>query len=260
MSRRIAYWKIWTLFLLLSVLLRSASADVLRVGIEDIDYYPHIAYGYHNDSYAQLVLERFFKEQGHEVVFVPLSVKRFNDSFLTKEVDFKYPDNAVWRTEEKHGIAITYSDPLITSVSGVIRTKENLGKPATSIKQVATLIGFFPQRWHKEIKAGEVELLEESNPRTVVQLTVNGLVDAIGLDYSVVNHYLGQVGQKGRLLMDPSLPYSRNGLSLSTIERTDVIEALNQFLHENKAYLEQLKKEKGIIHDPIAYTQSQLQN
>lgn len=234
------------------------SAKTVKVGVEDIDYFPHLSFGYHENSYAQQVLTKFFAEQGIKVVFVPLPVKRFNDWFLTKEVDFKYPDNPVWRSNEKHGIDIHYSTPLTYSISGVIRTKENLGKPFDQIHLVGTLVGFFPQLWSEHIRVGKVAILEESTPKTVVQLPLKGLVDAIGLDYSVVNFHLGQLQQQGQLLMDPSLPTTKVGFSLSTIDQVATLEAFNRFIADNAQFLQALQKDLGMIADPIAFTQQQI--
>ncbi|XOV77523.1 MAG: hypothetical protein ACFHVJ_11230 [Aestuariibacter sp.] len=249
-------------FLLIFLLSDSVSARenrTLKVGIEDIDYYPHLSIGYKDNSFAQVVLERFFREQGYDVVFVPLPVKRFNDWFLTKEVDFKYPDNPVWRMDEKHGTDITYSLPLVHSVAGVIRTRENLGKPLSQIRHVATMLVFFPQLWVEYIQRGEMELLEESNPRTIVQLPLKGLVDAIEIDFSVVNFYLGELGQQNQLLMDASLPNERIGFSLSTIDEKEIIKAFDKFITDNQTFLQTLKEEIGIIDDPIAYSKHQLE-
>lgn len=234
--------------------------ETLKVGIEDIDYFPHLSIGYKENSFAQIVLERFFKEQGYRVIFVPLPVKRFNDWFLTRDVDFKYPDNPVWRSDEKHGIRIVYSQPLVHSVAGVIRTRSNLGKPFEQIRLVGTMLGFYPQMWYEQIQKGEIELFEETNPRTVVQLPLKGLVDAIGIDYSVINYYLKEIGRQGELLMDPSLPHTRIGFSLSTIEQQDIIHQFDLFISDNQTWLHALKKEMSIIEDPVAYTRAQMQN
>jgi polar amino acid transport system substrate-binding protein len=254
------YYLSLTAFLLM-LLVSSGTAlandnRVLKVGIEDIEYYPHLSIGYRESSFAEIVLKRFFKEQGYKVVFVPLPVKRFNNWFLTGDVDFKYPDNSVWRQDEKHDTDITYSLP---SVSGVIRTKENRGKPFSEIRNVGTILGFFPQMWYDKIKTGEMELLEESNPRTVVKLPIKGLVDAIGIDFSVVHYYLGELGLQNKLLMDPCLPNTRVGFSLSTINKQEIIFELNQFIASHQDFIQAVKEETGIIDDPIAYSRSQLE-
>lgn len=249
------------LILLLSCL-ATVHADTtkrkFKVGIEDVDYYPHFAFGHQDTSFAQEVLNRFFASHNYEVEYILLPVKRFNEWMQSKNVDFKYPDNPVWRLGDEERVNVRYSRGVISSHAGSVVTIEKLGMNKQQVKIVGTLAGFYPYLWQNQIQVGETKLVEENTPFSLVKLPLNGLVDVIDIDYSVIQHNLNKIGRSGQLVMDPNLPNRSVSYHLSTLHHPSVIKEFNQFLIDNKEFIAAVKMKFNIIDDPIAHSKNLL--
>jgi len=224
---------------------------VYKIGVENIDYYPHYAFGHQKNSFIKELLESFFNYHQIKYEFVPLPLKRFNQWYVKDSIDFKYPDNTNWRVNESKNLPIIYSTSVITSTAGSVILYKNLNKTRENIQRLGTITGFSSTLWLDKIKSKKVEVLNDSAVLSVIKMATHGLVDVINLDYSVVNYHLNNLKQNKKLLMSAILPNQKINFHLSTIKHENIIFKFNQFLKKNKKLVEGLKKKYKIIEDPF---------
>lgn len=224
---------------------------VYKIGVENIDYYPHFAFGHHENSFVKELLESFFKSNNIKYEFVPLPLKRFNQWYLKDSIDFKYPDNATWRTGESQSLPIIYSESVIKSTAGSVMLKTNLNKTRDEVKRLGTITGFTSVLWLDKLENNKITILSDSAVLSVIKMAVHGLVDVINLDYSVVNYHLNNLNKNKKLLLNPNFPNQIINFHLSTIKHKEIMLEFNYFLNYNNKLIEDLKRKYQIIEDPF---------
>jgi hypothetical protein len=237
--------------LLCSSHLHANQDKVYKIGVENIDYYPHYAFGHHKNSFIKELLESFFKSNNIKYEFVPLPLKRFNQWYLKDSIDFKYPDNAMWRTGESKSLPIIYSSSVIKSTAGSVVLNTNLSRKRDQIERLGTITRFSPVLWQDKVDDNKVKVLNDSAVLSVIKMAIHGLVDVINLDYSVVNYHLNNLNKNKQLLMNPNLANQKINFHLSTIKHKKIILKFNDFLKSNKKLVENLKDKYQIIEDPF---------
>ena len=211
----------------------SSFADTSRLGVENIRYYPQ--YTTINDQYegyAAEVFKLFSRHSQHQFDFQPLPVKRLYRFFFEGEVDFKYPDNPYWGfSEERKKTLVTYSEPVVDYIDGCMVLRENLGKGKNSIKVLGTMRGFTPFEYLDDIKAGNIELSENSSFAGLLRQALRKRIDCAYINIAVARYQLNTVLKKPeQLAFDPDLPHTRSSYSLASIKRPDVIAEFNRFM------------------------------
>jgi ABC-type amino acid transport substrate-binding protein len=223
------------------------------VGVEDQHYLPvySVANGVYS-GYAREVLDAFAKERGYTFEYRPLPIPRLYATFLKDQLDFKFPDNPSWKKEQRSGMHIAYSDPVVAYIDGVsVMPDKKLAGP-DEIKVLGTMAGFTPWPWLDRINAGKTHLVENSNLESLVWQTLKGRIDGAYANVSVINYQLDQViKQPGALTFNAKLPYSRDYYLLSSIKHPDILAEFNAWMKQNHARIAALKKkhavEKGVI-------------
>lgn len=236
---------------LLSCVTEAKNIDKYTIGVENIDYYPHYAFGHRSASFAKTILKAFFEEENISITFIPLPLKRFNRWYEEDKIDFKYPDNPEWRADEAVLFDIVYSKPVVISMAGSVVHKDNTDFELVDIKRLGTIAGFYPTLWIERIKAQKTQLVEDNNVVLVVKSVLHRMVDAINLDYSVVNYHLGNMNRRKHLVLSSRLPYNETPFHLSSIEHPELILRFNDFLKNNKEFIATAKRQFGIIDNPF---------
>ena len=237
--------------LLFPVIAHAAKPRSYRIGVENIDYYPHFAFGYRDNSFAKEVLECFFNSQNLTVTFVPLPLKRFNQWYIENNIDFKYPDNEDWRRDETVKLPVIYSTEVIKLTAGATVPFKLMGRPRNQIKRLGTVLGFHPTMWSDRIESKQTIMLSDPNVLSVVKMNINGIVDVINLDYSVIHYHLKQMKRPKALIMDSTLPHRAYGFHLSTLKHPQIISQFNHFYQQNQTFIEAMKHKYQIIDDPF---------
>lgn len=222
-------------------------ADTLVVGVENIDYLPHYKWdGETYTGFAADVLSAFAADEGHELQFKALPIKRLMQAVVSGDVDLKYPDNAYWSAELKSSVDMRYSDVVEVTVEGVMVTPDNLGKPVDDIQQLGTVLGFTAFSWLDRINAGQVALVENPNFSGMVRQALAGRIDGAYANVHVLDRVLRDLGQdEGALVFDESLPHSQAEYHLSSSTRGDIVAAFNDWLAANQETVAALKAKHG---------------
>ena len=129
------YIKFGLLLLSFSLLVNLAQAQpkakpkVLVIGVEDLIYYPHYQYkGGDFGGFGRAVLDEFARAKGYQFSYKPYAANDLFNALISRQIDFKYPDNPYWQHQHKEGVRIAYSDPVTPYIDGVSLLNQNLNK------------------------------------------------------------------------------------------------------------------------------------
>ncbi|MDO6425632.1 hypothetical protein Q4489_01325 [Thalassotalea sp. 1_MG-2023] len=236
------------------MLLLPLTAKEFTVGVQNTSFYP--LYDFPNPSHTKDLLDAFAKSKGYTFTYIALPVKRTNFWYKENAIDFKYPDNRRWTSGRSYYPLLKFSLPTVELLAAAIVPVEKLGRKREEIKQLGTIFGFHPTLWLDLIEKGNTEVVESPSTLNIVKQAAHGYVDALNIEPAVVKHHLRLLNKEGALVIDESLPHEVYSYHLSTIHYPEVLKEFDQFLLNNQALLEKLKK-KYHIDDISAYKKNE---
>ncbi len=228
------------LFLALNV-----QAKTYVVGVENVNLYPFYDFNrIRPRGYLVELIEAFAKSENMDIEFRVMPPKELWIAYLNQDVDFRMPDNLLWKRSKKVDLEVTYSAPLVYFNSGVISLKENANK---AIRTLGTIKGFTAWSYKDQVEAGMVKLVEASGTPELIDGLLNGKLDGV---YYNVEAFFKQVQnaiqQEGRVIFRRELPKSHSLYMLSSINYGEKVYALNEFLRDNRQWVRERKKFYGI--------------
>lgn len=226
----------------------AAAKEPLVIGVEGLYYLPVATYdsgGYR--GYARDLFDAFARDRGYKVEYRPLPVPRLYASFFAGQIDFKFPDNAYWKKDQRAGKTIHYSDPVAAFVDGTCVLPANRNAGPDDIRRLGTMGGFTPWAWLDRIKSGKPSLSENTHLEALVRQALAGRVDGVYASVAVINYQLDHVlKQPGALVFNPALPNTRDNYHLATLRRPEVIREFNDWMRKNRDQVAALKKKYGV--------------
>lgn len=242
------------LLLLAAFLLRGqVAAAELTVGVTGVDQLP-IANGNSEsglyEGFARELLDDFAAKNGHVMHYRPLPILRLYDQFLYKQVlQLKFPDNPLWRTDLRRDLPVAYSQPLLWVSEGLAVLPGNIGRKLETLKVIGAVRGYTPYPYLQAIATQQLKLLETSDLQALVALALNGRVDAIYVNATVLNYYLTQqLKQPHALLLDSTLPLIDTSFHVSSISNPEILRQLDQYLLSERQSVARLRA-KYLIED-----------
>ncbi len=234
---------LFIIFLMYTQVTNAQQNIPIVVGVEDSQYLPHYAV---KDGvwvgFGAALLEEFSSSSGFKLDYRAMPVERLYRSFLSGEVDLKYPDNPEWRKDLKQGREIIYSLPIVGFVDGVSVLAERYGQGIDKISVLGTLRGFTPVSWQQRVKDGHVKIQESDSLTGLIKQVLIGRVDGIYANIDVVQHRLLEITHDSTALrFDNSLPFLKAHYRLSSIKEHRIIEEFNQWMENNQALIHNLK-------------------
>lgn len=243
-------WKPYVFALVLSVGLGHVRLAVAQqqftVGVQNFkEYLPYSQYEQGEYSgFSRRLLDLFASTRGYTFVYAAYPVKRLYRVFLEEGVDLKYPDNPYWSADLKQGKAITYSQPVVEYIDGVLVKPERKGQGVAAIHILGVIRGFTPFTYMKLIQAGTIRTAENRHYEGLLRQVLTGRVDGAYVNIAVSRYYLAKYFHDANVLVfDPDLPHTRSQRHLSSIKYPKIIEEFNEFLKRHKKVVDSLKKE-----------------
>jgi polar amino acid transport system substrate-binding protein len=224
------------------------------IGVEGVSYYPlfdFTASDVTRPSFAKELLSVFFDFYDYQYDFLVLPIKRFDKWYMAQAIDFKFPDNARWRSQAKDKLDVIYSEPILQLTSGSYMLKSKQGFKRDKVKILATIFGFYPTLWVEEIAQGKLKLWEQSSPMSVVKHVLHGHADATNINSNVIRHNLAKLNQSQALVLNKSIKYEKYAYHLSSIKHPEVIGQFNAFVARNAGLIKDLKSKYKIIDEPL---------
>jgi polar amino acid transport system substrate-binding protein len=219
----------------------------LVIGVEELDYYP--VYAVQDGEYrgaAREILDAFAKDRGYALTFRPLPIKRLYAELMSGGIDFKFPDNPFWASDQKKGRTLAYSNPVIRYIDGVLIVPQNVGRSPDEVRVLGTVSGFTPFAWMDRIKDGRVQVKENPRMELLLRQVQVGRLDGAYASIAVANYTLEhQLASPGALIFDPRLPHSRDAYMLSSLKRADVLTDFNEWMATNAARIQAIKDRTG---------------
>lgn len=243
-----------TLLLLAALLLRGqAGAAELTVGVAGVNQLP-IANGDSDsglyEGFARELLDDFAVKNGHVMHYRPLPILRLYDLFFHKQVlHLKFPDNPHWRSDLRRDLPVAYSQPLLRVSEGLAVLPGNIGRKLDTLKVIGAVRGYTPVPYLQAIAAQQLKLLETSDLQALVGLALNGRVDGIYVNATVLHYYLTQhLKQPNALLLDSTLPLIETSFHVSSISNPEILRQLDQYLLNERHSVARLRA-KYLIED-----------
>lgn len=222
-----------------------ALAESYSIGVQDFpDYRPYSEFSENRyGGFNRELLDMFAAYGGYRFDYQALPIKRLNRDFLAGKLDFNYPDNAYWASRDKQNLVISYSDPVVRFVDGVMVRPENLGKGLEVLSSLNIMLGFTPEPFLPLIDSGQIKVSTSSDYHRLINQVVLGVYAGLYSNVVVSREQIRtRFGEDDTLVFDPGLPHVVSTRHLSSIHHPQVIEQFNRFLLEKKADIQRLKE------------------
>jgi polar amino acid transport system substrate-binding protein len=227
-----------------------ATAEPLRVGLENHDYYPYYkaVEGQAFDGYCIDLLKAFAKHEGLELELRPQPVNRLYRNMLGEQsLDLLFPDNPAWSREARDGQTLYYSQPVVQIVDATLVRREQLAKGLSAIKRVGIVRGFTAEAWQPLQSKYAIELVEVQDIQSMIRMLERNRLDAIYANPQVVQHHMQLLGIAPELLQrDPQLPQISTSFHLSSYKYPELIKHFDRFLIDEAPMLSQLHQHYGL--------------
>lgn len=219
-----------------------AQPPVVRVGIQEIDYYPHFDFSSQPPrGYFYELMQLFAQRSKLNIEFVPLPVRRLYQE-AADSVDLVYPDNPRWQRYLVVNLSKYYSAPVEMNLGSTIVLPQNREMPLDKVRSVAIIHGFTPTKWLELESQYRYRLVEVADVDSALGLVLKGRVDAANVEYHVAQHYIEQHHLQGKLVVGSQLPYTQLAFLLSSFRDEALIQQFNQFLQQNAAEVDALRE------------------
>jgi methyl-accepting chemotaxis protein len=220
------------------------------VGVEIHNYLP-ISNGEGSiySGFARELLDAFAHYAGYTFTYQPMPITLLFEDFLVRQsLDLKFPDNAYWAGDLKRKTHVVYSRGLISVTEGLLVKLEHKGRDPGALNKIAITRGFTPFPYLDRIESKQIKVSELNTPEAGLKIAESGRVDGVYMGTIVANYLLSEIRKKpDALVFDESLPNSTNDFSMSSINHPEVIEKLDEFLHDQSALVAKLKHKHKIF-------------
>lgn len=220
------------------------------VGVENEDYFPHYRYRDGRYSgYGRDLLDVFAEWAGVKFQYRALPVNQLFNDLVSGEVDLKYPANPAWHTKQKDDVKVSYSQPAVTYVEGLMVRPHLRGKGLAAVKRISIVRGFTPTGYESQRRAGTITFLEFDSTADVLKAAINGHTDAAYVERSVGDYVLRKVlNQPAALVFDSSATSTRSNFLLATINQPALIRQVDRFLTEQSTQVQKLREKYGLAY------------
>lgn len=230
----------------LSIALISAPVAAQRyvVGVEALSFAPHYSVDKQGNyqGFSRELLDLFAESSGIELVYQPMPVNQLLPALLKGQVDVKYPDSELWAQEQKAGKSITYSNPVVEYVDGVLVAPARVGQSLSGLKRLSIVQGWTPWAYEQQVESQQIKLSYSTDLRKMIQQALKKDTDGAYFNIVVATHYLDNIrARPGALVFDPKLPHTRGSFHLSSLKHPELIQRFDRFLAEQSAEVAALK-------------------
>ncbi|WP_375739142.1 substrate-binding periplasmic protein [Pseudomonas boanensis] len=221
-----------------------SQAETLVVGVEPQDFQPHYWVDESGEyrGFARDLLDLFARENKLDIRYQPLPVKQLTQHLLNGSVDFKYPDNVNWAPDLKQGRTVSYSQPVVAYVDGVLVAPERQGRGLDRLARLAVVDGWTPWSYQDRIQGGQTQVVRSTGLAQMIKQAMKREADGAYYNVVVATFYLDNIrARPGALVFDPKLPHTRGTFNLSSVKYPELIGRFDHFLTEHRDEVATLK-------------------
>lgn len=235
------------LIILFNIISLSASGKTYSVGVESYIDHPYQSVKANGEFYGVLkdILDSFAKEEGINFIYKPYKSAELYKEFLSGNLDFKFPDNYIWKFAEKEGHNIIYSIIVTHYIDGIFIKKSDLGKKMKEFKIFGTNKGDdIVHILSKKQKDGRIDVTNAQTCSELISKIMAGEIDAIFCNYDVMRYLLKGSLYEKEVVFNPDFLFIDNYFYLSTIKHKEIIEKFNKWVIKNRQYIERVAHEQ----------------
>lgn len=218
------------------------------VGVEIYNKKPlhYLVDGEYKGKYRE-ILDLFSKEKGYKFLYQPLKLNELYLKFYNGNIDFKFPDNPVWRAPDKNEHKVYYSSYVYNYIDAIFVKKKNLGKPLNFFKILGVIDDVLLWNITKMSSMNKIKIVKEESCKYLIQMLKEGKIDSIMCNYDVMQYYLKKSNSEKEIVFDTSLPYVDDYYYMSSMKHRRLILEFSKWVAKNR------NKINAIINDDKEY-------
>ena len=135
-------------------------------------------------------------------------------------MDFKIPANEYWQSDIKKSknLTISYSDPVVNFIDGVMVLPENIGGGVAEINSLGGVAGFTPWSYLGQINSGAIKVKENNSITGILGQGILGRVQGVYINIDVGKYYLNnELNASDKLVFDEALPHIKSSGSFENL-------------------------------------------
>lgn len=214
------------------------------IGVEDYVKFPfqYNEDGEYKGNYRK-IFDAFAKSQNIKFIYKPLKIKNLYKELFDKTIDFKFPDNKIWRSEQKQAYKMFYSQAITHYLDGIFVKIENLNKEFKTLKRVGVIDDIILQILDKKSKDGTLDIIKAKSCAELLVMLQFSEIDGIFCNYDVMNHLLKESTLENKVVLNTHLPLIDSYLHMSTLSYPEILQKLDSWILENRNFIEKLTHE-----------------
>ncbi len=223
---------------------------IIRIGVEDVNYYPLYAFdraGETYTGYARELLDAFASKYHYTFEYHGLPIKRLFKKYFRNEVDVKFPDSPKWKKSQKEKYRIHYTLSVIQFKEVMFVNFTNKNIKLVDFNNLGIVRGFTPWKFLSLINSGQMKVTESSKPESLLKMVSTGRVQGAMLDENVGRYLIKKMGGGLPLTVNPNLmDISEGNFYLSSIHYPELVDQFNEFMTMESELIRELQEKYGI--------------
>lgn len=213
-----------------------ASQDVIKIGVENLNYKPIIWFedGFPKGFIPELLLY-FSKETGQKYSITPFPVSRLKKEANEGKIDVQFPDNPNWRVDTNK--SKSYSIPVVPYTDGYFAKNHDL-----FVEAVGTPLGFTVVALPK----WSIDIANATTLDSLFSMLDKNRIDAIYLNTTVASNLKDSFSSD--IVWREDMPVDRSFFYFSSSNSSRFIEALNSFINSNSELIAKLLESHGLTN------------
>lgn len=231
-----------------------ANEKVYSVAFPSQDFFPQYQLNDANKAVGLLpdILEKFSKDTNIKFQYKFLPVKRYMEYFKNNQIDFLIPSNPLWSLDYKKGLNVVYSEPIITSIVGILVAKEHENINRAELKKLGTISGYTINGFDSELANKKLKISYSNDPEALLKKVLLKRVQGAYFHIDIAKYYIEKESMP--LVIAKNLPLIKYEYHMSTHQHPEVIKKFNQWLSQNKLWLDKKRNYRSFFKvNPIKY-------
>jgi polar amino acid transport system substrate-binding protein len=209
------------------------------VGVQSNNEFP--LYNFNPKVGFEGIFKKFFddfaEEEGIKFIYKTLPKNKMLKSFLSGDIDFRFPDNPFWSSAVKRSKNIVYSSSIYYYIEGVFTKKEQNFSGLDQMKSLGIVGEVVPWSLHHYIEARKITITKSDNCKLLIKELIDGDIEGAYCNYHVANYYIAKFGLQDKIIFAENLPNVDDYYYLATIKHPDLLERFNLWLEKNRVNL-----------------------
>lgn len=210
------------------------------IGVDNLHNFPL----YYTDEQGEFkgfyrnIFDKFAKDSGIKVEYKPMTINQLFQALYNKEIDFKFPDNPVWRASDKRSYDVVYSNHIYPFLEGMFVLKDNIGKGLKDINKIGIIGNVAPWYIHHPLEINKMKAKKGLDCNYLMNKLLSQKLDAVICNYAVAKLAMKELDAQSKIYFDVSLPFINDYFYISTISKPEIVKKFDLWLDRNEEFLQ----------------------